>query len=226
MGQRKRNRACAFCGKPATTRDHVPPKGVFPKPRPTDLITVPACAVCNAGSKLDDEYFQWVVTVGTEGNDAAMEIIKKRIGPKFQRRPALLKEIMEGATFVDVVSEGGIFLGEKPAFHYDGPRVKAVIEKIVQGLYYFHFGVRLSSLGIVDDYILNPIFNETAKEAICSLPLNEIGGGIFSYRYYRNEEDYTKSFWLLMFFRRMLFLTRTHQGNFPGNPFLGRAGAR
>jgi hypothetical protein len=37
--------------------DHVPPKGIFLKPRPP-LITVPACGACNGGASELDEKFK------------------------------------------------------------------------------------------------------------------------------------------------------------------------
>src|SRR2546429_3258847 len=50
---------CAYCGTaPATTRDHVPPKGTFSAPRPDDLITVPSCTPCNQGASDRDERFR------------------------------------------------------------------------------------------------------------------------------------------------------------------------
>jgi len=97
MGKQKEKSVCVFCGDPATTRDHVPPKGVFPDPKPSDLITVPACDSCNSDTKLDDEYFRWLVATGSGGNEDAFKLIKNRIVPKFRRRPALLYKIMKGA---------------------------------------------------------------------------------------------------------------------------------
>lgn len=39
---------CCYCGvRKATTKDHIPPKSIFNKPRPCDLITVPYCFECN-----------------------------------------------------------------------------------------------------------------------------------------------------------------------------------
>jgi hypothetical protein len=48
---------CVLCGvNAATTREHVPPESFFERPYPDNLITVPACASCNQGSHLDDDY--------------------------------------------------------------------------------------------------------------------------------------------------------------------------
>ena len=52
---------CALCAiQPAVNREHVPARGLFPKPCPDglNLITVPACDGCNGGSKKNDEYLR------------------------------------------------------------------------------------------------------------------------------------------------------------------------
>jgi len=50
---------CVYCGATGClTRDHVPPKAIFSKPLPSNLITVPACAKCNSAASNDDEYFR------------------------------------------------------------------------------------------------------------------------------------------------------------------------
>jgi hypothetical protein len=38
---------CYHCGQPATTRDHVPPKGLFPVEARNNLITIPSCDLHN-----------------------------------------------------------------------------------------------------------------------------------------------------------------------------------
>jgi hypothetical protein len=48
---------CVYCGKGATTRDHVIPRCLLEKPYPSDLPTVPSCRACNEGYSKDEEYF-------------------------------------------------------------------------------------------------------------------------------------------------------------------------
>lgn len=211
MFQKKDKGTCVFCGNPATTRDHVPPKGVFPDPKPSDLITVPACDSCNSNTKLDDEYFRWLVATGSEDSEHALKLIKDRILPKFQRRPALLHQIMKGATRVDVHSEGGIYLGKKPAFYFDRPRIQAVIDKTVRGLYFRELDTVLPKDAMVANFVLNPLFKDDFRREICSLPLNDIGNGVFSYRYWADETMLEESFWFLMFFDKTLFFTKTER---------------
>src|ERR1700692_1551821 len=57
------NRICTYCGlHQGTTRDHVPPKGLFARPRP-ELVTVPCCEACRKAQPLDDEYFVRMVSM-------------------------------------------------------------------------------------------------------------------------------------------------------------------
>src|SRR5471030_1318304 len=55
-----RKKFCVYCGATDDlSDDHIPPKNLFPKPRPLNLITVLACRVkCNGSASMDDEYFR------------------------------------------------------------------------------------------------------------------------------------------------------------------------
>jgi len=209
MAKRKSKGICVFCGDSATTRDHVPPLGVFPDPKPTDLITVPACEACNSDSKLDDEYFRWFASVGAEGSKDALNLIQGRILPRFNKRPALLIEIMKGATKVDFNSKGGTYLGQRPAFEYNRIRVQNVINKIVRGLYYHEQKSILPKNAEVRDFVLNPIFDDEFKNIICTLPLFDVGNSVFSYRFFISEKTLEESFWFLMFFDKTLLFIKT-----------------
>lgn len=49
-------RSCVYCGGPADTSDHTPPRCLLPAPLPHDLqvMTIPACAGCNGGFSQDE----------------------------------------------------------------------------------------------------------------------------------------------------------------------------
>ena len=46
---KSREKGCIYCGKPATTREHIPSKAFLIEPYPEDLATLPACFECNNG---------------------------------------------------------------------------------------------------------------------------------------------------------------------------------
>lgn len=84
---------CVFCGATAKTRDHVPPKCIFPDDRRINLRTVPACEICNSKTKKDDEYFRMVLATAANDSNAAGSVLKKKIFPGATVRPGLLKQI-------------------------------------------------------------------------------------------------------------------------------------
>lgn len=56
---KKKDRICAYCRKRlATTKDHVIPKAIIPRPLPDDLVTVDCCVRCNTLKKPLDEDFR------------------------------------------------------------------------------------------------------------------------------------------------------------------------
>jgi hypothetical protein len=60
MGGREKKR-CVYCGSSEKlSKDHIPPKCLYSKPYPANLITVPSCEACRKKTTLDDEYFRYV----------------------------------------------------------------------------------------------------------------------------------------------------------------------
>ena len=49
--------ACVYCGGPASTSDHTPPRCLLPRPFPSGVhaMTVPACARCNVEFSVDEK---------------------------------------------------------------------------------------------------------------------------------------------------------------------------
>jgi hypothetical protein len=60
MGQiRAYSELCIYCReRPGDSGEHVPSKGLFRKPYPPNLWTVPACRLCNTSFSKDEEYFR------------------------------------------------------------------------------------------------------------------------------------------------------------------------
>ena len=94
--------SCIYCGQEANTRDHVPPKCLFAKPRPP-MITVPACLACNKSYEKDDV----LLAIATWGeayieHPQAMRVWQESLGPLLRRSPRfsamLASNIMPGTT--------------------------------------------------------------------------------------------------------------------------------
>ena len=154
---------CAFCGivKPIT-RDRVPPKNLFPKPRSSKLITVPSCEDCRIGWSDDDEYFRLhAISSTAAGKTSAQKIARKfedSLGKpnKVGYKRMLLASLCE----VPVYSSGGIYLGHSDAVKDDDKRIRRVMRRIVSGLFYHERGKRLPSTHEVKGYVYEADFPE------------------------------------------------------------------
>jgi hypothetical protein len=66
--------------------DHVPPKGLFPKPRPNNLIEVPCCFECNNKHSGFDERLRIYASMPFDRNEIGQRILdEKVIGSTFAR---------------------------------------------------------------------------------------------------------------------------------------------
>lgn len=138
-------RQCAYCGAASETRDHVPPKGVFASPFPSDMITVPACRPCHATTSKDDVHFRDVLLSAAqlEHEPRAMrarEAVLRSLARSEQERysATYVKTMVD----VDVVSPGGIWIARHPGIPLT-PRIGRVVARIARGLYWREFGTPL-----------------------------------------------------------------------------------
>src|ERR1700730_6383431 len=133
---------CAYCGiVPATTKDHIPPKGIFPLPRPDDLITVPSCVDCNHGASESDEAFRAYLSlhVGMDTpvtrqlwNHAALR------GIRHNRR--LLRRIKEDTTPTWLATPSGVIHSRAFRLLWDSEAHDKTIARMVRGFYFHHYG--------------------------------------------------------------------------------------
>lgn len=211
---------CIYCqANPAKTGDHVPPKGLFPKPRPSNLITVPACENCNKGFKRDDEYFlnialEWIASESSDGGQIAEKQLRAM---RRQEARKFWQLFLTKAKPVEVQSPSGLYLSNSLEIWLDGARVFATIKRIVKGLY---FEVMKTPLP-VNATIVAMQFSEYLKnhkdppemiplmQAIPQLPGGFIGRDTFEFRYFIHAEDPFVSFWYLQFYRRHGFVGTT-----------------
>jgi hypothetical protein len=199
---------CAYCGNPATTRDHVPPEKLFTPPLPDNLITVPACEQCNNGASDDDEVFRNELSImaGSFGESAKAA---ERLQPTMrgiQRNKAMLRRMVPAAQLVERYTPSGLYLGHGYAVPVVPGLQQRVINRIVRGLYWHQFQTRLG-----DDAEVTLVFIDKRRshwrEALYtfrSLQLSHVvigDGETFQYLYGRANDDLTSSVWLLIFFK-------------------------
>ena len=210
---------CVYCGKiRLVTMDHVPPASLFPDPKPP-LITVPSCYQCNNSASKDDEYFRLVVALREDvAGRADINGILPAVFRSVQKsnaaglRGALGKWIQPKAAF----SEGGIFLGMKPAIATDPVRLGKVAARIVAGLFFHETGKRLPN-GYAAQACLREAFEEKvflqglpSVAKLMGQPEPKTIGTVFKYWVaFPIPEDPNRSVWFLLFYDQVFFLCQT-----------------
>jgi hypothetical protein len=215
---------CAFCGADGVlTRDHIPPKGIFAKPRPDNLITVQACTKCHSQqTSRDDEYFRNALIVREELSQHP-EVLK--VQPTVMRslssphKAGMLAEFLKNIRLIERVTPGGIFIRKQLALQTDMVRIRRVVQRILTGLFYHHKKHRLpvgyDALVFNDESLQNWRANQLAvwqKKVIKPLLAQNaitIGNGVFSYSFGFDTSDPDTTYWILVFYERAGFLGLT-----------------
>lgn len=210
---------CIYCGSTENpTGDHIPPKCLFPEPRPNNLIKVSACNSCNHSFHLDDEYFRMLIQTyyKTSEHREVLKTKEKFIRSVHRKESVGFRQsILNTTSWKNVYSPGGIYLGIAPVQDVDWSRVKSVVGRIVKGLFYEEKGFTLSS-----DYILeiSPISTKTRKDMEIITRILEplvrqkehiIGNKVFSYRFIFHEQNTHQTVWMLTFYENFFFLGLT-----------------
>jgi len=208
---------CIYCGKRrATTDDHVPPKCFFPTPRPNNLITVPSCSICNNVFGKDDERARNLLTSldVTEKHPSIVNQIADKRNRAFRRKRGKdnFLHILRSLRMVDVYSEGGIYLGRRPAFNLDQDVMNRFIERLTRALIYHETDIGYIKGKIKWDMAPN---NESIKLMPKHLKdffdnvgrAKEIGKDIFKYIGYYDNRFGANSLWVMIFYEGVGFMS-------------------
>lgn len=190
---------CIYCGAPASTRDHVPPKVLLDQPYPPNLRTVPSCRDCNSGASLDEQYFLVLL-----GHVASSRSIEAKLAPgglidrTLSYAPALEERLLRA---LDVDEDTG-----NPVIKPEMQRVKRVVQKIAVGLFALRYGRapagdQVSHVGLYpykpkDERPL-PYFIATFTERFKSKQWRNVQCGAFSYIFVRDPRHSGKV-WCVM----------------------------
>jgi len=226
----QRRDLCCYCRtSPAVSSDHVPPKTLFAKPRPSTLITVPACRGCHSGSwSKDDEYFRLVVALSeqTGANPEARRARESALRSlsRHQARGLRISFLSETST-VSLRSAAGLHLGRGLVYTVDLPRVFRVVERVVRGLHYHETGASLPAehdVVVASDETLSSLpaeelaeYRMTIIEPLAQVPRTILADRVFWYRVARVAQGaHELSVWALTFYASITFLALTGPAEF------------
>jgi hypothetical protein len=208
--QKGAGQTCFICGEPATTGDHIPPKGLFTtslrKQFDYKPLKVPACSKHNNSSKKDDEYVRLVLAAGAPENKYTKKLFNERILPRAQEAggSGLMTKLYKQMVPTFVKRPSGILtIGYK--FEIEEPRLQNVVNKITHGLYWHHNGHRIPECYDVSRYSFNRVIPENQISAICTLPILSVGHpSVFEYRYTEVGGDPNSVYIAMMIYESLL----------------------
>jgi hypothetical protein len=212
MSQASTQQICVLCGvRAATTSDHIPPKSIFPKPRPSDLITVPACFHCNNSSSRHDEEFRVFLSaqIGM-GSEATRKLWKHDALRTLHHNRRLRDHVVNRSWLVDVRTPAGVYLGQRRVLEIPFRAYNSVINRTVRGLYYHHFGKILGRRVACQVKTLHSVPSEL-KPIVQRMSLSSVGNDALFYRFSRAEDSPLDSMWFLLFYDRYCVFAETRR---------------
>lgn len=162
----KSDQYCYWCGELATSREHVPPKCLFPEDKDINsvlnqsfrenLITVPSCNKHNLKKSNDDQYLMVCLASKVGNNDVAYVYAKTKIARTIERDHSLLN-----------VKDKGVFEFNGITFPVLMVEVKTQrliysFESIARALYYYEYNTQFTGeCMIISKILINPDDNES-----------------------------------------------------------------
>jgi hypothetical protein len=202
---------CYLCGASENlTRDHIPPKGFFPPPRPSNLITVPCCHTCNQNYSLDDEAARLWFSAHLGASKAGEWIVENRAS---KRSPALIQSLlatMEETKLLTV--ENGVI--DVTRFEIPVNRIEKFIIRVTKGLLTHSFPDYDYVKAIFDvKHIPQTVDNLSKLEPLKNmLRYDYRGDEVIQYRGGITESKQS-GVWILLFYGAVLFAVSHTKNN-------------
>lgn len=138
---------CYWCGQSATSREHVPPKCLFPiasdtsdgKDHREQLITVPSCDLHNAAKSHDDEYLLCVLAFSILNNPVGQQQAASKVLRALKQAPRLAEQVLGKSKEITIQDASTGKIDSTIAFMVEQTRLDSALEHIARGLYFHHY---------------------------------------------------------------------------------------
>ncbi len=193
--QPPKSEICVICGSnPATTYEHVPPRGFF-KGLSGQFRTVPACSSCNNGVSKDDEELRlYISTQVGKQTEGAKFLWEKGAHKSVLRSTQLRSNFMSTLCEVPVVLPSGE-VASRLAFLVPVALYQRVFERVTRGLFFWHTGSILPRDTSVNIQLLVGTPDLDSPD-LKSLEAYTVAEGAFEYRFSIDPENKCNTVWL------------------------------
>lgn len=142
---------CYMCDQAMTSREHVPPKCLFPEIKDSggvdyrrEMISVPSCDLHNSAKSKEDEFFLLYMAANAHANSIGSMHQDTKLSRILERTPHVLAMMMSTATPAVAKDPDGNFR-ETCTFHIDVERFMAQFDHIARGIFFHHFAKKATA---------------------------------------------------------------------------------
>ena len=155
---------CYWCGSSAVSRDHVPPRNLFPKRLRNNLVTVPACFEHNNKFTKLEERMRFFLQAGSDSPQALAEFdattLRSLENPK---AGGLLARVFTGVKPIRLPT------GDSAALQIPAGDTRLYFEKIARGIHYVRCGDTFDgecTVGFRQAFAITPVMQEFFKKLV------------------------------------------------------------
>ena len=201
---------CVYCGnQKEVTREHVVPACLFPKPLPSNMVTVRTCYPCNNSKSTDDAYLRdFLVSDLAAGKSSVVQQIRTdKLKRSVQRnRSEIARAALQRAYRKPLHTPGGIYLGSPIAVPVNAKRLELSFERMVRGLYFHVWKNHLPrdytfDVARIDGFHTVAVWSEMRQTAA---NIAAIRPDVFACQYVFDTKYHAVSRWLLLFYNTIL----------------------
>jgi hypothetical protein len=204
MTKRKKNGTCVLCGFCGEiTRDHAPPKVVFPAPRPSNCITVPSCKECNSGmSDLDEDFGNFMALLAAQDSPEGKKIWEDRLSG-IKRNTRNFNEIIANLRSHPILDCDGLITGVQHLIPFTPNKFVPIYDKCFRALYFQKYN-KIYPIELEFEYFYPRDLTGQNEELLGYLFTRNIGANhVFYCGVARAEESEDAFVGLLLFYERL-----------------------
>jgi len=208
---KRSSKLCYLCGKPnPDTKEHIPPRGIFPKQPTGQLITVPAHESCNNQYAEDDELLRNLIISASWRSGKGREAWDKQVVASWKKNPGAKKELINRLTTVKIKNPVTGKKEEYPALMGEVSLFERQVERFTKGLYYHRYKEPLpSDISIEVSKLKPPEITFSSLQALgINVQLKHIEPEVFSYFFPVSNENRNKGLVYFVFFDTEVFVAK------------------
>lgn len=160
---------CVYCGRPASTREHVPSKTFLIEPYPGNMCVVPACFECNNGYSADEKYVS-----------CFLDVLKSVVYNGYECNENTIRRLSQDDNLKKILDEQIKVIDDKVYYTIDEKRFYNIILKLAKGHVGFeldYFSFNDFKINITYDFVFN--MSENDIKAFMEVPeisiVHEVG---------------------------------------------------